>query len=532
MKLVATLPELLTSAAERFPNQVAIIDSKSEITYAQLFQRSQALAQTLIASGVVVGSPVGLMMPKSIDAIIAVYGIMMAGACYVPIDPFAPLERAENIANNVSLKVLVTTADKLKGFENYFSTAGEVVALIPSQPSEEVSCYAEVKAWYDSDRSASASMDEPISMPVFGGDQLAYILHTSGSTGTPKGVAITHRNALTFVDMAAEFFSVTTDDRLCSQAPLHFDLSVFDLYVACRQGSAVVIIPEFYSAFPSKMINIIQQHKVTIWNSVASALILMLERGNPEKSKLESLRLVVFSGDLMPVKYLRLLREFAANAELVNGYGQTEANTSTYYRVNEIPNDDSWRVPIGRAFPCYDVVALADDGHVVTEAGEEGELYVISNAVAQGYWNNPEVDSEKFVGDPRSNDGKMRAYRTGDNVCLDANGDFLFLGRRDNMIKSRGYRVELGDIDQALLSCAGVELAAAVAIPDAVIGNRILAFVSCATGFDLSSEEILSHCRTQLPAYMIPESVTIQAELPRTSTGKVDRQSLKKLLMD
>lgn len=522
--MARNLHELLFLAAERHPDLVAIIEPKTTLNYSELYRCSLALAQELVAAGIRPGDRVGLSIVKSADAIAAAYGIMMAGGCYVPIDPFIPPERATRIAKNVEMRAIVTTVSQLGTLVSEIAArCGPITAFTPTEPPAESSADIVTRYWY-------TARDRQLALPNVDGSQLAYILHTSGSTGLPKGVAISHRNALAFVDMAAEFFAVTCDDRLSSQAPLHFDLSVFDLYVACRQGASIVLIPEFYSAFPKKMIEVIERHRITIWNSVPSTLTLMMERGEPEGRRLENMRLIFFSGELMPIKYLRLLREHFRNAVFVNGYGQTEANTSTCFRIASIPETNEWRIPIGRAFPGFDVFAIAEDGKIIDRANQEGELYVRADTVAQGYWNNNAASALRFVPDPRSPDDGVLVYRTGDKVRIDANGDYLFMGRNDDMIKSRGYRIELGDIDQVLLSCPGVEAGAAIAVPDPVVGNKIAAFVSAAADYELTQEAIISHCKNHLPTYMVPENVTIESELPRTSTGKIDRRSLLALL--
>jgi amino acid adenylation domain-containing protein len=470
--------------------------------------------------------PVGIAVHKSIYAIVAVYGIVKAGACYVPIDAFAPAARSATIVTNTEMTHILTTGDRVGTLVAELCTQESdstlKVVLTPGGSKAEPPPGLRLIDWQSGEGSGSA-------LPALTETHLAYVLHTSGSTGLPKGVAISHRNALCFVQMASAFWEVNENDRLCSQAPLHFDLSVFDLYVAAEVGAAVVLIPEFYAAFPKKMAAAIDAQGITIWNSVVSTLTLMMERGKPESCTFESLRLVIFSGEVMPVRYLRILHQHMTQASMYNVYGQTEANSSMFFPIDRdaIPEDDGWKIPLGRSFPNFEVYALDDAGRKITEAGIAGELLVRANTVAAGYWRNEALTSEKFIADPLDPESGARVYRTGDLVTLDPDGNYLFGGRTDDMIKSRGYRVELGDIDLALLSCPGVESAAAIALPDDEIGNRLFAFATLVTNTELDADAILAHCRSRLPKYMIPESLQIKDDLPRTSTNKIDRNILR-----
>lgn len=519
------LTELLAEAGEHHARRPAAIANGASLSYAELLDQVRRVADALIHSGVEAEEPVGLAIPKSFDAIVAAYGIMFAGAAYVPIDPFVPPERAIRIAQNVDMRFIVTSTDRIDGLVGGIAASvGPQHAFVPSDIPGTLPPNVQVTAWRNHQPA------DPV--PVVAGGNLAYILHTSGSTGLPKGVAITHGNALAFVDMAAEYFGVQPEDRLSSQAPLHFDLSVFDLYVACRRGAAIVLVPEYYSAFPRKMIETIREQRISVWNSVVSALTLMMERGNPAPGDFDRLRTVIFSGEAMPSKYMRRLLQEMPRARFYNVYGQTEANSSMVYPIDDLPDDDSWRMPIGKPFPGFDVFALNDKGSPIGSSGEEGELYIRAGTVARGYWNNPEITAEKFVADPRTENDATVVYRTGDMVSRDDDGNFLFTGRKDNMIKSRGYRVELGDIDQTLLAFEDVEAAAAVAIPDPVLGNRIACFASAAQDRTLKADALLKFCQSRLPTYMVPEHAEILESLPRTSTGKIDRQALAKIAED
>lgn len=518
--------DLLRVSAARCPERPAVVGPKQTLNYKELDEDSDALARVLIAEGVTPGDPVGIAMHKCIDAIVAVYGVLKAGACYVPVDAFAPAQRSAAIVANTEMTHILTTGDRVSTWiaDLTKEKAGTSLRMVvtPEDYRGEAPAGVQVINWRSADKSKAA-------LPALTDTHLAYVLHTSGSTGLPKGVAISHRNALCFVDTAAEFWRVDEKDKLCSQAPLHFDLSVFDLYVAAQAGAAVVLIPEFYAAFPKKMATAIDAQGITIWNSVVSTLTLMMERGKPESCSFESLRLVIFSGEVMPVRYLHKLHEHMQNATMYNVYGQTEANSSMYYEIDRqgIPEDDDWKIPLGKAFPNFHVYALDDAGCEISEPGIAGELLVRAGTVAAGYWRNAELSRDKFVTDPLDPQSGARVFRTGDLVRLDEHGNYLFGGRTDDMIKSRGYRVELGDIDLALLSCPGVESAATIALPDEEIGNRIVAFATLAGNAQLDADAVLAHCRDRLPKYMVPETLTLRSDLPRTSTNKIDRKKLR-----
>ena len=358
--------------------------------------------------------------------------------------------------------------------------------------------------------------DVPPTRRAVGAD-LAYVLYTSGSTGAPKGVMLSHANALAFVGWAAETFGVRAEDRLSSHAPLHFDLSVFDLFAAAYGGAAVVLVPSRTSVFPVELARFIEVNGITVWYSVPSILTALTLHGDLRAGSLPTLRAVLFAGEVFPTKHLRRLMQLLPHARFFNLYGPTETNVCTYHEVRPLP-EDATAIPIGKAIDGVDAFALTDAGETAAP-GEVGELCVRGASVMQGYWGDAERTAKVL---------RAAAYHTGDLVRRDADGDYWLLGRRDAQIKTRGYRVELGEIEVALHEHPAVSDCAVVAMPDDEVTNRIAAFVVGARA--ITESELVRHCADRLPRYMIPEVFAMVPELPKTSTGKVDRRSLREAL--
>lgn len=500
------------------------------MSYAELDAASNRLARLLAGNGVRPGDRVGLLLGKSVESIVALFGVLKAGAVYVPVDPATPPARTRWIFDNCGVGFVIASSAACRALFSGPPAAGDPVrgVLIADKPGgtpdPSVGPAREIP-W----REILEFRDDPLADPPRTDVDPAYILHTSGSTGTPKGVVISHGNALAFVEMAADFFRVGPEDRLCNHAPLNFDLSMFDIYVAAAAGAAVVPVPEGLSVFPVRLAEYIGQTSITVWNSVSSVLGLLAARGGIDRFDLPALRLVIFSGEILPVKYLRKLKARWKNAGFYNIYGQTEANSSTYYRVEEIPEDDAWKVPIGKAFPNFDVFVLDGNGRVVESPGEEGELHVKASTVAMGYWGDEERTRERFIPDPRRPDSPDRVYKTGDLVRVGNDGNLVFCGRKDNLIKSRGYRIELDEVEIALNSHPDVGQAVAIPVPDDLLGNRILACVSPADGASADEGSILRHCGGILPKQMVPDAIRFFPALPRNPNGKVDRNRLLKI---
>ncbi|HEX2959581.1 MAG TPA: amino acid adenylation domain-containing protein [Chitinispirillaceae bacterium] len=525
--MVYLLSQLLKESSTRYGGEPAVCCAGCTLTYQQLDSFSGKIAATLRENGVETGDRVGIYMTKSVESIASIFGILKAGAVYVPIDWFIPNERLLFIANDCEMRAVVTSAEGAgKIASGKTADSYSIPVCIVMTPHAEITAlvYA-ADTIVTRDTVEQQQSIEPVTHGIIDRD-LAYILYTSGSTGAPKGVMLSHLNALAFVNMAIDFFGITSKDRIANHAPLHFDLSVFDIFCAIKAGACVVLLTEKEVVFPAAIVNAIKRNAITIWNSVPSALIQLVSRFPLDVNTLSSLRLVLFAGELFPSKYLRVLMEKLPHAAFYNMYGQTEANSSTWYKVERAPGPDDPPVPIGKAFPNYDIFALDSDGALVNEPGKKGELYVRGATVALGYWRNAEKTATQFVINPICSENIEIVYKTGDIVDLDKDHNYCYIGRKDEMIKSRGFRIEIGEIEAAFCKHPAVSDAAVVAVSDDEIGNRLVGFIVPVDGKTITPVDMHAFCRQLIPHYMIPEPIIICGVFPRTSTGKIDRQTL------
>lgn len=514
------LQQLLQKSAARYPEKTAVWARGRGITYRELDERSNQVAQLLQQHGVKKGDRVGLYFPKSVESVISMFGVLKAGGVYVPLDPAAPADRVRYIIGNCGIRVLITNDEKRRGLDAA-TLAGLELSLL-TDPELKSSNGGKLVPW--SILAEFPAADCP--RVTLTETDLAYILYTSGSTGRPKGVMLSHQNALTFVEWCAATFQITSEDKLSNHAPLHFDLSVFDVYNTIEAGATVYLVTEEIALFPVTLAKFIESKGITVWYSVPSALILLLLHAKLQREKLSRLRTVLFAGEVFPMKYLRQLAELLPGVDLYNLYGPTETNVCTYYKVESSRLDSMDKLPIGIACENTEVFAVNDHDEIVTRPNESGELYVRGPAVTYGYWADAEKTAKMVVPNRFQKHFQENVYRTGDLVTLAEDGNYYFMGRRDSMIKSRGYRIELGEIESALLSHPQVKEAAAIAIPDDVVGNRIKAVVSTHDPRQLQPVELQTYCAAKIPKYMIPEMIEFMEDLPKTSTGKIDRVRL------
>jgi len=513
------LHQLLDVSASRFPDKIAVEETDgASILYGQLARLSDRVLDRLIQLGVGPGDRVGICMRKSADGVASMFGIMKAGAAYVPADPTAPASRNAFIFHNCGVKAVIVESRLVDRLDAEFKQVGFAPAMIVTAGvgagTPLAKALDELDAVNPAPSAPSAAADP---------SRLAYILYTSGSTGRPKGVMLSHGNAASFIDWCSEVFQPTEHDRFSSHAPFHFDLSILDVYLSLKHGATLVLVEEQLGKEPARLAPWIAEKKITAWYSAPSILSLLAQFGKLEQHDYSSLRLVLFAGEVFPIKYLKLLKSLWKHPRYFNLYGPTETNVCTFYEVpHAIPESQTEPVPVGKACPYCEPLIVDESGSEIPR-GMEGELCIAGSSVLEGYWNLPENTAKAFL--PGHD---TRWYRTGDIVVELPDGNYKFLGRRDRMIKKRGYRIELGEIEVALYRHPAIKEAAVLAFPDDD-GVPIKAFTSTRDGSKLSIIQLKKFCSEHLPLYMVPDLFCSLESLPKTSTDKIDYQQLKSM---
>jgi len=526
----STLGGLLLAAATHHPHGVALRESATgrHVRYGELETQANQLAHKLISWGVGRGDRVGLWLPKSIESVATIHGSLRTGAAHVPVDPQAPAARAATIFILAGVSAVVVHASFVDALRAAWppEKASEFPRLIIVGTSSKPILDQDL-SWTDLLAGDPVETVQPVDQPV---TDLAYILFTSGSTGQPKGVMLTHENAWCFLDWCDREIAPTGHDVFSSHAPLHFDLSVFDLYASVRHAAPLVLIDESMAKEPARLANFLKSSHITVWYSAPSILAMMVEHGQLD-SPIEETgkpwkgpRITLFAGEVFPVAPLKSLRKIWPESTFWNLYGPTETNVCTAFKTPDNLDDLESPLPIGPVCKPLEGRVVDPDGYDVP-AESEGELVIFGPRVMAGYFGRDDLTEAAFF----TGQDSRKWYRTGDLVKLNASGDYVFHGRRDRMVKKRGYRIELGEIESALYRFEAIERAAVVAVPSETQGLRIAAFIAMKPDRPGSIIALKRHCSTILPHYMIPDDVRFLPELPTTSTDKVDYPALKKL---
>lgn len=521
------LQNWLTEQAEIRPEATAVTLKNHKMTYTELEEGSNRLARILKEFGCNQGDRVCMLVPKSPEAILCIFGILKADCIYVPIDPDGPVIRSVMMINKSDPKCILYSGSyvvklseilsKTKNDEVYTGcTDGLRSIFMPHNIYPDFS-FGDMKNYPNKPLRYKNKPESPAS-----------ILFTSGSTGAPKGVVNTHNNVIHFIDWARNYFKISPDDRISGHPPLHFDLSSMDIYSAVSSGAELHLVPPEINIFPKFLCDFIEKKRLTQWFSVPSVLNLIANFDVLEKNSFPELKRLLWCGEVLPASTLIYLMERLPNVNFTNLYGPTETTiASSYHTIKEPPSDASDKIPIGKA-------CLGEKLHVLNgkmqpvSVGEKGDLYIEGVGVGLGYWEDPERTEKVFIENPFSDSPNSLIYKTGDVASFDDNGVFWFHGRNDSQIKSRGYRIELGEIENALHSLKLALECAVVAIPSDNFGGTDIccAFVP-RMNKDIDSNMLREQLRRLLPDYMIPTKWKEYSILPKNKNGKIERKEIK-----
>jgi acyl-CoA ligase (AMP-forming) (exosortase A-associated) len=518
------LDQLVTRSALRSPDAPALKAGLCTVTYAKLAEEVGRFANGILAAGIGRGERVGIYLDKRLETVVASFGAPAAGAVFVPLNPLLKAEQVAYILRDCTVRILVTSVERLSLLQDALTVCPDLrqVILVGAARSEAIRCGIPILSW-----------DEILRVSPRGGfrviDQdMVAIFYTSGSTGKPKGVVLSHRNMVMGAVSVTEYLENEPDDVLLAALPLSFDAGFSQLTTAFYAGARVVLLNYL---LPRDVINAIMAEQVTGLTAVPPLYIQLSQLDWPSTIT-RHLRYLANTGGRMPLETLSKLRSMLPQTKPYLMYGLTEAFRSTYLPPEEI---DRRPDSIGRAIPNAEILVLREDG-THCAANEPGELVHRGALVGMGYWNDCEKTAERYRPLPALEKGQVLpeiAVFSGDTVRADEDGFLYFIGRRDEMIKTSGYRVSPTEIEEVLYSTQLVSEVAAFGVPHEVLGQAIVVVATPKLGESLEPAMLLSVCRDRLPAYMIPSKMEIRSPpLPRNPNGKIDRKSLANEFLD
>ncbi len=514
----------LDTTCRTFPSNIAVSCGGRHLTYKQLHSHANQLAYCLKGYGVRRQDRVVFCLKRSEDCIVTIFGTLKSDAIYVPLDSHAPASRWEKIIEDCQPSAIICDSTTFSALSKIPVVEKSGIPLIHQHNCTKTQ--AGLTSTVLDGENLDVQIHDDLHYENIDTD-IAYILYTSGSTGHPKGCMISHLNIMNYIDWAINCFCISEADKVLSTAPFHFDMSVFDIYCAMKAAATLCIATEMDLLFPNKLVNLIDRNHITIWKAVSSLLMYLAKTDALEPGRMTTLSRVLFGGEELATKYLIKWMHAYPEKAFYNAYGPTEATgISMYYHVDKIPEDACARIPIGR--PCANTeVFLLNEDNQITGINEVGELHLRGSCLSKGYWRDPQKTESEFIPNPVSQIPGDRIYRTRDLATLRKDGIYEYLGRADSQVKYFGYRIELQEIERALLSIEDVnDAAAALCNTELTDIPELAAFVEFKNKPDPS--EILIRLKTLLPAYMIPKSIFPMGKIPRTSRGKVDRTALKR----
>ncbi|ARO86832.1 acyl-CoA ligase (AMP-forming), exosortase A system-associated [Nitrosospira lacus] len=514
--------KLIFKSADLFPDREALVYRDERIGYAVLAKAIDSAGKAMLALGLDRGERVAVYLEKRPETVAALFGATAAGGVFVPVNPLLKPEQVAYILRDCNVRILITSADRLRLLAAVLSQCHDLHTVIVVNPGAiaPVIVGLNIISWDDALAAGHGKAHHGID------SDMAAILYTSGSTGKPKGVVLSHRNLVAGAASVAQYLKNDPDDRILSVLPLSFDYGLSQLTTAFHACATSVLMNYL---LPRDIIEIVERERITGLAAVPPLWIQLAQLNWPSHILL---RYITNSGGAMPRATLDLLRSKAPNTQVFLMYGLTEAFRSTFLSPEEV---DRRPDSIGKAIPNAEVLVLREDGSLCA-AGEPGELVHRGALVSMGYWNDREKTAERFKPVPSRQSGLTipeLAVWSGDTVRMDEEGFLYFIGRRDEMIKTSGYRVSPTEVEEVIYATELVGEAAAIGIPHPILGQAIVLVVTSRNDATLDHDALLAACKLHLPAFMLPSRIeSREGNLPRNPNGKIDRKLLAQTLQN
>jgi len=513
------LHDYLAASARRLPDKVALVCQKQRLTYAEVDARANALAGALVRLGVRRGDRVVVFADNTVQTVVSFWGVLKANAVVSIVNPSTKVDKLAYLLNDCRATALIADGVTTPVFAEAARQSTHLRAIVVSgalDPARrlEGEGLERVVAW---DEALQGSPDEPCPPRQCIDIDLAALIYTSGSTGEPKGVMLTHRNMLTAATSITAYLESAEDDVILNVLPMSFDYGLYQMIMAFRVGARLVLERSF--AYPTQVLQTLVQERVTGFPGVPTIFATMAEMKTLGEYDFSKLRYVTNTAAALPVKHILKLQEIFPAAKIFSMYGLTECKRCTY-----LPPEDLDRKPtsVGLAIPNTEIWIVDEDGNKLGP-NKVGQLVVRGATVMAGYWEKPEATAKRLRPGPLPGE---RVLYTGDYCQLDEEGYLYFVGRMDDIIKSRGEKVAPKEVEGALVSIPGVKEAAVIGVPDEILGHAIKAFVVLEEGASLSEKDIQRECQGLLESFMVPKVIVIVDSLPRTTTGKIRKLDL------